>query len=223
MTAICYWTPEWQTAIATWALFVVTLGAVIVGGFAATSAARSYALEAEPVVVVREWTVLDEVSAPSEKSRARLARVYVVAPKNTLAEGMVLRPFDLSIDDPNHGKTGYVENPPEKPQLMFAVRNVGRSPAVDVEINWKLRTPIFLGKPDLNNIKATEQTGGGVIRIAALPPQEVVYLRITNSLGTAVKVSIDPIGTQTDWRTKRRPRKAIAVVASETAYDLNAP
>ena len=39
-------TADWQTAYATWALFAVTLCAVVVGGAAAISASRAYALEA---------------------------------------------------------------------------------------------------------------------------------------------------------------------------------
>jgi len=70
---MCLWwaPPEWQTAFETWALFILTLIAVGVGGRAALSASRTYALEAEPVIIIRPKTFAESYSIDAE-SRLKL-------------------------------------------------------------------------------------------------------------------------------------------------------
>lgn len=202
----------------------MTLAAVIVGGIAATSAARAYALEAEPVIVVRQRTFAEAFSATDEQKRLiELAPLYVVVPNPTLREVITLRPYEASTDDPNFGRSGRVALPQAKPSLVFIMQNVGRSPAVDVTIGWNVQTTIFLEKPDLNDLKVGEQVGSGDTRVAALAPRDSTYLRIENSLGSAVRLSVQPVGTQTDWRTTRRPKKKIAIVADAPTFELKTP
>ncbi len=211
-------------AIATWALFGMTFVAVVVGGFAAISAAQTYALEAEPVIVVRQRTLAEAfLATDEEKRRMQAAPLYVVTPNPTLSEGISLRPY-AETDDPDYGRSGRVATPMPKPALVFAIHNIGRSPAVDITIEWEARTPIFLEKPtDLNDLKVGEQVGTGETRIAALAPQDIVYLRIENGTGNSVKLTVKPLGRQTDWRTTRRPKKTIAVVADASVFVLKSP
>ena len=202
----------------------MTSVAVVVGGFAAISAARTYALEAEPVIVVRQQTLAEALSATDEeKRRMQAAPLYVVTPNPTLHDGITLRSY-AEADDPNYGQSGRVATPIPKPAIVFAIQNIGRSPAVDITIEWVARTPMFLEKPtDLNNLKVGEQVGTGETRIAALAPHDVVYLRIENLTGNSVKLTVKPLGRQTNGRTTRRLKKKITVVGNASVFVLKTP
>jgi hypothetical protein len=76
---------------------VVTLAAVIVGGRAAASAAQTYALEAEPVIVVRELTAIEDLASTEEtKRRVSASTRYVVAGSPTLSDGVTLRQYGVT-------------------------------------------------------------------------------------------------------------------------------
>jgi hypothetical protein len=110
--------PAWGTDYATWGLLFVTLAAVIVGGIAALSASRTYELESQTVIIVRQ---LEREERVENVDPARLLPSFTVAPKPTLAEGIELRePLPNDAHDANASLPGRY--------TTLEIQNLGRSP-----------------------------------------------------------------------------------------------
>jgi len=128
-----------NTAAATWWLFgatvvlvAVSLAAVVGGGLAARRAMETYRLEAEPVLIVTERDDFQDDDLPR----------YIVRGDPSLADGLVLKlwsPADEPMRPPG-------PPPPDRysgiqrPAKALFVENVGRSPAVDVELDVTVST-----------------------------------------------------------------------------------
>jgi hypothetical protein len=212
--------PEWQTAIATWAIFgatlalvVVTVGAVIVGGLAARSATETFRLEAEPLLVVKP-RVNDETKLPT----------YLITGNPSLSEGLVLRGWTQSDDDQQR----------QWPSVILQFQNVGRSPALIVNLDVEVNVPMIV-RPG-NEVKgfepdATQQSetgfdrtgvqhGGGIVSLPSVAPLASVEVRIQNRLGLIATVVLPEKGQQLKWYARTRATSNISVVSPQTSIKI---
>jgi hypothetical protein len=219
----------WWLVIATGVLVAVTLGAVIVGGLAARSATETYRLEAEPVLIV---------TSTVDKGEADLPR-YVVAGNPALAQGLVLRPW-VPSDGPTaqQGLVAPYGGTTLMPSVLLDVENVGRSPAVDVEIDIvaSIRTSYKPGieavgfVADKDDVRDTldwnrmgTQSGTGIVRLPAVGPQRRAQVRVENALGLQVKLDVGQNGRQLRWDTKARKVATIPVISPLGSIRVKSP
>jgi hypothetical protein len=210
MSGVPWWTDAaWYSAMAAGALVVITAVATIVGGRAAQSAARTYRLESEPLIVVRKASQQNQDHASAD--------LYIVLAPKAVAEGLELRKWRLEDNTMAEGWTAAdVGGQPRAKRLTFEIRNVGRSPAVEPVITWDLSTPT-LPTPTtkvLADLEPVTAVGAGFMRLPSLPAGDVAYVIVENRLTSRVTLKAYQDGFQTDWTLRKRTRMSIAVVAS---------
>jgi hypothetical protein len=216
-------TPEWQTAIATWALVLITLAAVVVGAWAALSAASTYRLESEPVIAL---SVVD-AQAEAAATEHSVPLSYVVIGKPALADGIELR--RLSYGEARQ-KTGGSGMP--RPYISLQVQNLGRSPAIDLALPIQARVALLSkrsiardSQDDYVDLEASEQMATGDVMILGIPAQSSAYVRIYHDFGIEVALSPEQKGSiavisRGMQGSKRRP---VAVVVSTDRFIIPDP
>ncbi len=222
------------SAYAEWALALITFLGVVVGALAAFSALKSVRLESEPVVVVKgsspEQLVL---SAHSFTIPETIYTVYVVAGNPAIAQGIVLRPHAPS--DERQEDISVTGERKSWPTLMLQFENVGRSPAIGVEIDFDLSMPMSAAGqviPDFEP-EGDPQTGGfvmvrgrsrgfGTIRFDAIPARTIETVTLENRVGLLVALTARHIGRQIRWTERRRRTAKIAIVAPSGSFSIEA-
>lgn len=149
------------TALGTWALVGVT-GAAVIGGWRAAAAANAtFRLEAEPRLVVKvvgemrifarqglhqidTGVLRGEPPSPEQILKLDPAPVHLVDGKlaannlRKIAEGFAFR--SPTFAELNRSQQEHV---PIWPALRVEIRNVGRSPAIQVGLKWTISAPMF--------------------------------------------------------------------------------
>jgi hypothetical protein len=206
-----------DTAKATWWLVgatafldAITIGAVVVGWRAASSATESLRLEAEPVLIITQAVaplgnrlVFPENPISPEAWTLFTKRSYVIDGKPAIASGLELR-LRRPSDDPTVQGSGVVAQPGyagsnRRPAIELEVENVGRSPALAVEIDLEMSVrltrrpsddeiPGFQADPQNDSEEADFIVAGtlrsiGTVRLPAIPPQAKRSVRIENKIG----------------------------------------
>ena len=223
-----------DTARATWDLFDATIGlgiitalAVIVGGLAARSANETYRLEAEPVLVITQAE-----TAHVDPRLVVNGPISVVTGAPSLAEGLLLRDYQQS-DEPLLPASASVPKP-----IFLEVQNVGRSPALDIQLDFDLMRgalvkpgheyvgfePEHAAKdaihtPEFAGLRSGIQRGGGRVRIPAIAAQSKVYVQIESLIGISVRLTPRSKGTQLDI-SRQRNRRSITVVTPASSFIL---
>jgi hypothetical protein len=129
------------SAYAEWALALITFLGVVVGALAAFSALKSLRLESEPVIVIKGGEANQYLRSVDSFTMPGTISVYVVTGNPTLAQGIVLRLHAPSDDrQEDISVTGERKN---WPTLTLQFENVGRSPAIGVEIDFDLSMPML--------------------------------------------------------------------------------
>ena len=217
-----------QTATATWWLFgatavvaVFTIAIAGIGFYAARSALDTYRLEAEPVLVI---TVVKDTTQ-------EIFPRYVVTGNPSLAEGLKLRLWQPA-DDPalQQGATAVpYGGGSRRPSMILEIVNVGRSPAIGVELGLDLRVgitikpgeevdgfveePAYPGVESALPMRSGVQKGTGMITIPATAPQSKVQVRVENCTGLSPTFTFLPFGHQVRWNMKSRRVDRIAVIS----------
>lgn len=239
------------TAWATVTLVLVTLGALIAGWRAATAANATFRLEAEPRLVVR---VVNESLIFAGQGLYRLkpnpmpgmpataerfepldnAPVYLLDGKpghdglRKIINGFAIRP--VSNDELNR-----MQQAPIWPALRLEVRNVGRSPAVQVGLKWDITAPMF--NPDLKErfeqgIEVIKKHDEATIIVNAVAPNDSIYIWLGNATGSHFTVTLKSPGYQRDPfdldSGKLKPISTVAVSTfmlgpSETSISIQPP
>jgi hypothetical protein len=223
------------SAYAEWALALITFLGVAVGALAAFSALKSVRLESEPVVVVKDGESNQYLrSAGSFTMPETIYTVYVVAGNPTLAQGIVLRPHAPS--DERQEDISVTGERKSWPKVMLQVENVGRSPAIGVEIDFDLSMPMPANPrqviPDFEP-EGDPRTGGfvmvrgrsrgfGTIRFDAIPARTVETVTIENRVGLLVALTARNVGRQIRWTERRRRTAKIAIVAPSGSFSIEA-
>ena len=199
--------PDGITAIATSLLVGITGVATWVGGRAASSAAATYRLESEPVIVVHEFTADPGAVSIALVTQMRTAPRYVIDATGPVVDGIQLH--ERPAREPG-GPASTV------PTICLELTNVGRSPAVDVALEWNLSIPTLLKRSTrLQDFEAAIAFGNGTMRIPAIAAGSSVFAFIENRLGNVVTLDAASRGSQADWRSTSRGRVPIEVVASD--------
>ncbi len=198
--------PAWSVASATWGLLLVTLAAVVVGGIAALSASRTYDLELQPVIIVRQLEMVERV----ESGDATVSpQSFTVAPKPTLAEGIELRE-NLAKDhhDPNVSLVNC--------NTRLELTNVGRSAALDVCIPFTVSAS-YMCKEDINfetgRCGAHTQEGQGNIVVSGIAPNATTCIIVHSLIGVPVTLKAADFGTCTRIEGAKKKRRPLAVVS----------
>jgi len=205
------------TAGGTWALVAVTLAAVVVGWRAAKAANATLRLEAEPRIVVR---VSSDALIFARQGMQRVTReTFAGAPPQAHqikpledcpvflvdgklgADGIRKVADGFAIRTPTDGELYKLESSQASlwPALRLEIRNVGRSPAVQVGLKWNITAPIF--NPDR---RARFDEGPAVIRMSdetatvidAVGPNSSTYVWLGNTTGCELTLTLKSPGYQ---------------------------
>jgi hypothetical protein len=214
-----------QTANATWALFwattalaAFTIALVGIGLIGARSAFAAYQLESEPVLVV---TCATELRYPPT--------IYVIDGNPSLAKGLILRPWRHGDGSEGELRSG---------SLILDIENLGRSPAMTVELDVDLSVGLAL-KPGEEAVGFDEdppddrtesnfpmRSGNvrslGVIPIPGVAAQGIAQILIASHIGLQTRITVRPFGRQLRWHTKRRKTDTIAVVSPSEPFTVEA-
>jgi hypothetical protein len=234
-----------STALATWALFLatcalvlITIIAVIAGLIAAFSATEALQLEAEPVLILTEMRSKlgnkPVLWGPKEQRLNVLAllleRCYVVSGNPAIVNGLslyTLVQFEKSVP--------FVAGAKKRPSIELKVKNVGRSPALAVEVYLEVSVPISFKKsiekiPGFQ-IEPDQETNYhysgtlrsiGTIHLPAIPSQKKLLVRIENSLGLEITLTPQTEGRRALWHKKGHPPARIAVLAPDGPFKIEA-
>ncbi len=197
--------PAWHSAIAAWAIFVVTAIAAGYGVPAALAAAKTFRLESEPVILVRQ---LGREETPPHDP-ARLLNDFVVDGTPLLRDGVTLR--EGRDSDSTHPNMQASLNK----SVVFELHNAGRSPALLVEIPFKVTVPTFLPERDADNMtpEVGTQHGSGLITLPGIGAGESVYVLLQNLSGNEATLTAEEVGHYVRIEDRGRKASDLAVVA----------
>jgi hypothetical protein len=207
------------TALSTTLLAIITIGAVIVGGLAAKAANDTLSLEAQPVLVLRsvrnatygyeeapERFVRWDADEHDSNSPAdpRVENIYGIAPFTT--------PQIVSIPPLGVAKELTVRG------AEMEVRNVGRSPAVDIK--FSALAILGYGPGGRKGNRAS-----GEISIGALAAGEATSFIILNYVPeSTVYLKFEPTGSCRDIRAgKKTKSRDLVVIAVSTPRVIDKP
>lgn len=199
-------TPDFWTAILTGSLLVVAVVTAWIGLSALATANETARLEATPYLVVTECGP----SGPLPDDREE----YVVS-SSLVGRAPTLRVRSYGADEPQLGQ-GVTMSPHyggrrNWPRRVIAIRNVGRSPAVDVQmrVTFELREPEAIDyeklaahsrSDDANPapwsagrdfpLRSVGATGSGTINVSAVAAGETVYLLVENRFAATASIKI---------------------------------
>jgi hypothetical protein len=207
---------DW-TALGTWALVAITGFAVYFGRKAANTANDTFRLEAEAKLVVRaagqgkifarqglhrlspDWNA----NAPLESSHfTELTEpVYLVEGKpGDDGRALILNGFRIRPPTPN--ELNQFSQVPVWPAIRVEIRNVGRSPAIQAGLKWRISALVFTaewrqtldrGGPDVE-----ERVDEATIVIEGIGPNDSAFIWLANPIGTAFKLTLICPGYQRD-------------------------
>lgn len=207
------------TAWGTWAMVAVTLGAVVVGWRAAKAANATLRLEAEPRIVVR---VASHGFIFARQGMQRLTRDVITGAPPEAPESEPLDDCPVFLVDGKLGADGLrkvingfaIRTPTDSelyrpgssqaflwPALRLEIRNVGRSPAVQVGLKWNITAPMF--NPDRRarfgeDLEVIQKSDEASIVIDAVGPNTSTYTWIGNATGSQLTLTLKSSGYQLD-------------------------
>ena len=210
-------------AIGTWALVVITLGAVLVGTWAAFSAAAAYRLESEPVVAV---SLVESQEEGATRARS-VPTSYVVIGTPLLADGIELRRLTKNEARQRTGGSGM-----PRPHILLQVQNLGRSPAIGLVLRMRASAATLSSGTDIEEsqdhfrgFETSEQTTVGDVEILGIPAQSSAYVRIYHDFGIAVTLSVaeDGLISTISGGVKCPKGRLVAVVVSAERFVIPDP
>jgi hypothetical protein len=193
----------WSAAVAAWLILLVTTLAAGFGVPAAIAAAKTFQLESDPIILIREKDPVEQVTLPYD------APIFVVSGKPLIADGIELRERRPSDDfDPNAGLAWVT-------RVGIVLHNAGRSPAIAIKIPVTVTTQIYsdwrAGDGDPGEIETLE--GRGVVALNGIDANSTTYVFIENLLGNAVILTVQPTGSCVEIRGEKRRERLLGVVA----------
>jgi hypothetical protein len=200
-------TPDFWTAVFTGALLIVAVVTAWIGLSALTTANETALLEATPYLVLTEGGPIGKM--PDEHQD------YVLSCAVGGVGTPTLRSRSYEADEPQLGP-GVTMSPHyggrrDWPRRVIGMRNVGRSPAVDVAINitFELDEPDGLDYEKLTKhprsgdanpapwsagrdypLRKVGTNGTGVIEIPAIAPSETAFVLIENRFAATTSINI---------------------------------
>jgi hypothetical protein len=238
MAATLHWlsttTPDFWTAILTGGLLVVAVVTAWIGLSALATANETARLEATPYLVVTEGGPSGHVPDDREE--------YVVS-ASLVGRAPTLRVRSYEADEPQVGK-GVTISPHyggrrDWPRRVIAIRNVGRSPAVDVQmrVRFELREPEALDYEKLAThprsddanpapwsagrdypLRTIGASGSGTIDVPAVAASETVFVLIENRFAATATIKIGDSATARGIKPQKR--LAIPVLAPTRALEI---
>lgn len=193
-----------STATATWGLFIVTSMTAAFGIRLAQSAARTYELESNPVVLVRQ---LEQEETPPHDP-ARLLQTFVIDGKPILVDGIELR--DLRPSDRAHPNASLSQH------TLLEIQNVGRSPALEIKIPFGVSVPIISrDNPDeeTGGIDTRLVEGGGNLVLPGLAANAVVFVMVDSLVGNQVTLKAAEVGTCTRIDGIKRTPHSLPIIS----------
>ena len=223
-------------ALAGWALVIVTLFAVAVGWQAARAANKTFRLEAEPRLLVR---VVDEARVARDglhRLSATAARgtpptpdqieplgqipIYLVDGKLG-ADGLRLIVNGFAIREPEPGELYKLRSQPATlwPALRIEVRNVGRSPAIQIGLNWRITGR--MSNPDrasrfVAGLEVVERTDDATILLNGVGPNDSAFFWLGNATGTAFTLKLRSAYQRDPFDVESGQTKPISAIPVDT-------
>jgi hypothetical protein len=207
-------TPDFWSAAFTFGLLAVAIVTAIIGLRALRTANDTLQLEGAPYLIV----------AAATSSNAYAERYVISAPEPRLGLVPRLRAWDYQRDErTTPGLNPHYGGRPLWPQVLLAVKNVGRSPAVGVRLDatFVLELPLnlnyaaiaaarenvspWLAGSDFPHEARDGEGGFGTIELTAIMPTETVYVSVENRYAAKVRLRFARTATMTSSRGARFP------------------
>lgn len=193
----------WITAIATWGLLFVTGIAAYFGIKAAVSAANTYRLESQPVVLVHQ--LVREEEAPHDP--AHLLRQFTVDGTPLLADGIELREWRYS--DGGHPNAQLSANK----SITLEIHNAGRSPALAVRVPFTVSVPVFTDIHAPDGPEVGRKTGMGYVTVPGIAANASVYVIVENLLGNEATLIAHDFGDYVRIAGKSKKLASLPIIA----------
>ena len=198
----------WSAALAAWSVFVVTALAAGFGVPAAIAAAKTFQLESDPIILIREKPV--EESIPPGPGLP-IAGCFVVAGMPLIGDGVELRE-----ESPNDASNPNFRISLNK-SVTVILHNAGRSPALAVRVPFTLTVPydpdVRDRDPESDSFDIREKEGAGAIVLPGIGPNESIYVSVQNLLGNAATLTAKSFGTCTRIEGRKHKERPLAIVA----------